>query len=843
MEFRILGSTEVLDGSRRVPLPTGRGRALLALLILQAGQPVSRERLIDELWGEHPPPTAGTVIHGLVSRLRRALEPGRRKGEPARILQTVGSGYRLAIDPDAVDADRFKRLFDEAQGAAPEPRSATLSAALDLWRGPALADFTYEPFAQQAIRSLEELRIEAIEDRIEAELALGRGGELVAELEQFVAAHPFRERLRSFLMLALYRAGRQTAALDVFRRTRSLLVDEMGLEPGLQLRELEAAILRQDPALEPRPSHRAGAGATRASTSWLPHERKPVTVVAVDVAPAAEPAGDPEAVGRLGARAATVAAEVLERHGARVERFLGEMLMGFLGFPVAHEDDALRAMRAALDVRTAVGAFNDDPSHIEGLRSRSRFGIDSGDIVVSGPGAELRDVVAGTVVTSAARLQQAAGEGEILVGPAAQRLLRGLVILKPVDVLGPEGGRAAAWRVLEIVSRAPPVPRVFDAPMVGRQNELTRLRAAFRRAVRSGTVARTTIIGEAGIGKSRLAKELLASLGTDSHAITVRCPPYADPAAFLPLRQAVIEAAGLHGWRGLHDLLAGEGSGRLVGDIAEAIGLSGTPENVDLLIPAFRRLLETLASERSLIVVLEDLHWAETTLLDLIDHLTREATGRIFLVCVARPELIERRPQWASNDALHLEPLCVADLESLVIDRAGSIDPGTLHRIIELSKGNPLFAEQLLAALDEGDVDAVPPSLRGLLAMRLDRLGPGERDLLRCASIVGTEFQQDAVSALLPDGARPFIQRHLGSLERKRLIEHTGTNAFQFTHLLVQLTAYQSIRLEDRAWLHERLAQWLERQSPDTPPGLDEILGHHLRQAVEHRRASGKTMP
>lgn len=183
MEFRILGPTEVLDGGRRVPLPVGRGRALLALLLLHAGEPVPADRLIDELWGEGPPPTARTVVHGLVSRLRRVLEPGRTKAWPGGLLQTSGSGYRLAIEPHAVDAHRFKRLIDEARGAPAEVRAAKLSAALALWRGPALADFAYEPFAQRAITALEELRTQAIEDRIDADLALGRAADLVPELE------------------------------------------------------------------------------------------------------------------------------------------------------------------------------------------------------------------------------------------------------------------------------------------------------------------------------------------------------------------------------------------------------------------------------------------------------------------------------------------------------------------------------------------------------------------------------------------------------------------------------------------------------------------------------------
>src|SRR5712691_1227465 len=320
MDFRILGSTEVLDGTRRVELPAGRGRALLALLILHAGEPVAAERVVDELWGEDPPRTAGTVVQGLVSRLRRALEPGRAKGGPSELLQTVEGGYRLAVEPEAIDAGRFKRLLDEVRDADTEARSAKLSAALRLWRGPALADFTYEPFAQRAIAALEDLRIEAIEDRIEADLALGRGGDLAAELNEVITAHPYRERLRGFLMLALYRAGRQAEALDAYRRARSLFIEELGLEPGPALRELETAILRQDPALELQPASRASERSAAASSSWLPRERRAVTVVARDLVPAAEPGIDPEGVGRLGARAARVTADVFEHHGARVER-------------------------------------------------------------------------------------------------------------------------------------------------------------------------------------------------------------------------------------------------------------------------------------------------------------------------------------------------------------------------------------------------------------------------------------------------------------------------------------------------------------------------------------------
>ncbi|MDQ3932710.1 MAG: AAA family ATPase [Actinomycetota bacterium] len=835
MEFRILGSMEVLDGTRRRDLPTGRGRALLALLVLHAGEPLSAERLVDELWDERPPATATTVVQGLVSRLRGVLEPGRRRGQPGMLLQTVGAGYRLAIDPSAVDAHRFKRLIDEARGATPDVRAAKLSTALGLWRGPALADFTYVPFAQRAISALEELRIEAIEDRFEAELALGRGRELVSDLEQLTGEHPFRERLRGFLMLALYRAGRQMEALEAYRSARSMLVEDIGVEPGPALRELEAAILRHDPSLWV-PAYRREVTSDEGG-SWLPRERRPVTVVAVDLAPSVEDAADVEAVAQVGARAVCIATEVLERHGGRVERVIGEMVIAFFGFPVAHEDDALRAARAAVEAHRAVEALNDDATRIEGTRFRSRAGIESGDIVVQGPGAGLHDV-AGTVMSAATRLLQTAVDGWVVVGRGAQRLLRGAVVVKAVDGVTTDRGRATTWRVLEILSRAPAVPRTLWAPMFGRQDELTRLRSAFRRVVRSGTLARSTVLGEPGIGKSRLAKELVASIGAEAYAITLRCPPYAGEVSFFPMREAMIEAAGLEGWRALHDLLAADNDGQHIpAEIAAAIGLRAEPRNAAALFPALRGLFERLATGRPLIVVLEDLHWAEPTFLDLIDYLAREGAQRIFLLCLGRLELMERRPEWDSNDVLHLEGLSPTDLENLVLDRAASIAPDALRRIVAVSQGNPLFAEQLLAAHEDGTGDVVPASLLGVLNMRLDRLGPGERDLLRCASIVGMEFDRDAVAVLLPEEASPFMQRHLGTLERRRLIERTGMRSFRFRHVLIQLASYQSMTRLDRARLHQGFADWLERDSPG--PELKETLGYHLEQAAEHRRVSG----
>ena len=249
MEYKVLGPLEVAAEDREVLLGGGRQRSLLALLLLHANEVVSSERLIDDLWGGAPPPTAAKTVQVYVSQLRKSL----RNGDPEGPLLTRGHGYVMKVAPGELDLDRFERALDDGRRAladdAPAEAAETLRIGLALWRGPPLADFAYEPFAQPEIARLDELRLSALEQRIEADLALGRHAEVVGELEVLVAAHPLREGLRGQLMLALYRCGRQAEALDVYRHGRRRLVEELGLEPSASLRELNDAILAQDPAL------------------------------------------------------------------------------------------------------------------------------------------------------------------------------------------------------------------------------------------------------------------------------------------------------------------------------------------------------------------------------------------------------------------------------------------------------------------------------------------------------------------------------------------------------------------------------------------------------------------
>src|SRR5215210_3376856 len=670
MDFRILGPVEVLDGTRPLPLGGPKRRAVLAALLLHPNETLSSERLIDELWGESAPPTSGKTLQAHVSRLRKAL--------PADVLVTRGHGYERRVEPDRVDSHRFERLVEvgraELAAERPEPALRALEKGLSLWRGAPLADLAYEAFAQAEIARLEDLRVAATEHLIDAKLALGRHGEVIALLERLVDEHPYRERLSAQLMLALYRADRQADALQAYQEARRRLVEELGIEPGERLRELEAAVLAQDPALAlPARSARepqaaavappaepgepavvlptgvvtflmtdierssalweadsdamaaslelhdeliAGAAAAHggrllktkgegdstvsvfpsasdalacaaalreslAAVTWhgdldlrvrialhtgeaqlrggdyfgpalnraarlrtladggttllsqathglvrdrVPagtelvdlgtHElrdlsrpervfelcslglpgtpppprevRKCVTAlfVAIDGQASGEP-DDAEARRRDVAQALAGARTVLERHGATVAEYPGEVLMAVFGVPLLHEDDALRAVRAAVELRRV-------------LPAQARVGLATGDVIAERmpAGAAL---ASGEAINAARRLQEKAAYDEILLDVPSRRLVRELVSLEP--------GPGDAFRVAELRSDGERT-RAFSSPLVGRTRQLGALRGSFEAAVDHSDCHLLTVLGAAGVGKSRLVDEL-----------------------------------------------------------------------------------------------------------------------------------------------------------------------------------------------------------------------------------------------------------------------------------------------------------------------------------------------
>ena len=739
MEIRLLGPLEVRDGEQVIVLARRQQRALLAALALRAGEVVSTDRLVADLWGERPPSSATGSLQNTVWALRKVLA--------REVLVTQPPGYRLAVQPDAVDAHRFERLLGAARSCEPERRAPLLAEALALWRGPALADLGEEEFARLEAARLDALRVSALEERIEAELALGQHAALVGELEALVAAHPLRERFRGQLMVALYRCGRQAEALEVYRAARLALADELGLDPSPELQLLERRILRQDPSL--------------ALPVTPPPDAVPVRAdrLLISVLVATPPAeDDPERLRALLDDVLVSARDSLARHGGVLERFGPEALVAVFGAEAPRDDDALRAVAAAEEL---------------GLPA----GVATGESVAG----------AGAVFTRAADLARGAG---VRLDERTHELVHAV--------------------------------RRLHGPFVGRNEELTRLNGELATARDERRCRVVTVVGEPGIGKSRLARELAVRAGGKSEVLIARCLSDGGGATFLPLLSALrrIEPEAV---------LADAPDGGLVLDRLAALAGNADAASLGESYWAVRRLLEALSATKPVLLVLDDVHWAEPALLDLVDYLADRAAGPLLLLCLARPEL-ER----ALGASIRLGPL--ADEHArLVVQAAAELDESTQERIVGLADGNALYAEQLAAYAAEAG-EGLPPTLEAVLAGRLGRLDADERIVLQRAAVVGREFTRGVVASLVDAP----VDAQLASLRRRGLIHaapdaDSVDDAYRFHHVLLRDAAYATLAKRDRADLHARSAAWLDRDGP----GDDAVVGYHLEQAADLLRDLG----
>ena len=540
--------------------------------------------------------------------------------------------------------------------------------------------------------------------------------------------------------------------------------------------------------------------------------RKTVTVVFCDMSGSTAMGErlDPESTRRVMARYYEAMREAIERHGGTVEKFIGDAVMAVFGLPTVHEDDALRAVRAAVDMQGALADLNDELERDWGVRVESRIGVNTGE-VVAGEGEAL---AVGDAVNVAARLEQAAAPGETLLGESTHRLVRDAVRAEPVEPLSAKGKSEPlrAFRLAGVVEGAEFIPRRLDSPLVGRDNELAQLQRAYDHAVAERVAYQFTLLGAAGIGKSRLVRELQDR--ADATFLSGRCLPYGEGITYWPLAE--------------------------IEPLATEIDFGANRDEIAL---QTRHILERMSRERPLVVVFDDLQWAEPTFLDLVDHITdlsRDAP--MLLLCVARPDLLDVRPGWGGGKlnatTMLLEALTHGEAEELV-DNAlrAQIDSAMKRRIATAAEGNPLFVEEMLAMLAEnGDAEiAVPPTIQALLASRLDRLSPDERTTVECAAVQGQEFRQDALSDLVPESIADRLPELQRSLVLKDLVRPTNEDTFRFKHLLLRDAAYEALPKAQRAGLHERFANWLET----TVPELEEIRGYHLEQAYHYRAELG----
>jgi predicted ATPase/class 3 adenylate cyclase len=609
------------------------------------------------------------------------------------------------------------------------------------------------------------------------------------------------------------------------------------------------------------------------STPLTKEARKTVTVVFCDLKGSTNlgEALDSESLRELMTRYFDRMSAILESHGGTVEKFIGDAIMAVFGLRAVHEDDALRAVRSAAEMKLALADLSAELARRWGVTLENRIGVNTGEVVAGEPIRGQR-LVTGDAVNVAARLEQAAPANEILIGDLTYRLVEDAVDVVPVEPLSLKGKaeRVAAYRLVS-VSASEAHQRRHERPMVGRQAELDHLRSELALARDEGVPRMVTVLGQPGVGKSTLLAALEASAAHEAYIVRGRCLSYGRGVTFWPLLEIIRETAAISeddSTEVAREKLLGVAADEAVAEtLASAIGLSEKQFAVEETFWAARRLLERLAAERPLVVVLEDLHWAELTFLNLVVSVLRSGEAPILLVCLARHELLDLRADWLDlprASGLMLEALTSEEIGQVIDGILGSGEmAGTVReRILESAGGNPLFVEQLLSMMiDDGvlvqegdgrwsaiaglrDVE-VPPSIHALLAARLDRLKSEERSVLEPASVVGLEFPRGAIDELVEAELKAQVGVRLSALVARELIHPEVTSladeGYHFDHILVRDAAYGALLKRERAVLHERFATWAERTYGEHQRAgqLEEILGYHYEQAVTYLQELG----
>jgi DNA-binding SARP family transcriptional activator len=881
MDFRILGPLEVLDEGRPIALGGSKQRALLAFLLLHANETLSTDRLIDELWGERPPAKAAKTVQMQISRLRKALA-GEAGNGSAGVVVTREHGYELRIDPERLDMHRFQRLVAEGRselaGGHPERAVSALEGALSLWRGAPLVELAYESFAQRETARLDDLRVAALEQLVEAKLALGAHAEVVGQLEALIGEQPYRERLRAQLMLALYRSDRQADALQAYQDARRTLVEELGIEPGERLRELERAILAQDPGLTAPLERDDGDAAPRGRA---PAEL-PTGVVTFLLTDIEDSSGLWEADSEGMAAALELHDELIARtvhaHGGRLLKTKGEGDATATAFRRASD-----AVAAAVDLQEALGAA----SWPGGLELRVRIALHTGEAHERGGdyfGPALNRVARLRALTrgGATVMSQATAEivhdrlpPEVELVDLGRHELRGLS--RPENVFELRAVVAQAALAPRAVAVEPAAPEAaVETPrgaFVGREPELAELLAGLDDALaRRGRLF--LLGGEPGIGKSRLAEELIAQARAREVRVLVgRCWEAGGAPAYWPWVQALRPYLRETDPEALRTRLGREG-----GDLATIL-----PEVRDLLpdLPAppapgsegarFRLLesvasfLRNMASSAPLALFLDDLHAADAPSLLLLRFVAGQLAGvPILIVGCYRdtevgPHLAETLADVAREPAVHrlsLKGLSGSDTSQLLELTMGNVPADELAAHVQAeTQGNPFFATEIGRLLaSEGSFGQVPGRLpipegvREAIGQRLQRRSERCREVLALASVVGREFDPNVLR-----GVSGLDEDELfGALEEAAVARLVGgvpesSGRLRFSHILVRDALYEELPAPRRLRLHRAIAEALEALYAGNPePHLAELAHHYLEagtllaeKAIEYAQRAG----
>ncbi|MDQ4109202.1 MAG: AAA family ATPase, partial [Actinomycetota bacterium] len=600
-----------------------------------------------------------------------------------------------------------------------------------------------------------------------------------------------------------------------------------------------------------------------------PGSRREVTILFCDLVGSTSLGGrlDAESLRTILRRYFDAMRAAIERHGGRVEKFIGDAVMAVFGVPQLHEDDALRAVRAASEMQGSLEELNAELERDWGLRLDVRMGIASGEVVTGRSDSEPA-LVTGAPVNLAARLEQAAEAGQIVLSDRTLRLVRNDVETEPLDPLSLKGFRDAvvAHKLISSAIRPTPRARARGSALIDRERELDLLVEAFRRAVEGRRCELLTMIGPPGVGKSRLADGFREIVGSDVTILEGGCLSYGEGITFWPMLEVVQQASGFvdadsvpTAARKIVECLSGLEEAELVAArIGQLLGLFGGPPVPEETFWAIRLFLEAQARRQPLVLVLEDIHWAEPTFLAAIEHVVdRSRTVPIFVLCLARNDLLEVHPTWGEPrehaDVMQLEPLGTDETSELVEDLLGEGDlPSEIRaRIVSQAEGLPLYAEEIVSALlDEGylvlregawaltsDVShlSLPTTISGLIAARLDRLQPAERAAIERASIVGRDFSSIEVAALSPPQPPHEVEERLDALARMELLRVTDTGVdggrtYRFRHMLILDTAYEAMPKTVRGELHERYAKWLEARTQRQTEKYEELVAYHLER-------------